>query len=91
MLATFGGLTKLKFLNLKATYVTDNSLPILLKLTELAELNVAGTQLTDTSFLALGKIPSLKKLNVANTDIGFDTIDSLTESRSDLEVIEFEN
>ncbi|MBT6460019.1 MAG: adenylate cyclase [Planctomycetaceae bacterium] len=91
VLATFGGLTKLKFLNLKATYVTDNSLPVLLKLTELAELNVAGTQLTDTSFLALGKIPSLKKLNVANTDIGFDTIDSLTESRSDLEVIEFEN
>ena len=87
----FSGLTKLKVLNLKATYVTDDSLPILLKLDQLAELNVAGTQLTDTSFLALGKIPSLEKINVANTDIGFDTIDTLIESRDDLEVIEFEN
>ena len=51
----------------------------------------AGTQLTDKSFLAFGKLPLLKKLNVANTDIGFDTIDTLIESRNDLKVIEFEN
>ena len=62
-----------------------------MKMVQLSELNVAGTQLTDKSFLAFGKLPLLKKLNVANTDIGFDTIDTLLESRDDLEVTEFEN
>ena len=91
VLDTFKQLTNIKVLNLKATSVTDESLPTIMKMTQLTDLNVAGTQLTDTSFLALGKLPLLKTLNVANTDIGFDTIDTLLESRDDLEVIEFEN
>ncbi len=90
-LAALTGLKNLTVLNLMATSVTDAALPALLKFEQLVELNVAGTQLADESFLALGRLPALKKLNVANTGIGFDTIDTLIESRDDLEVIEFEH
>jgi Leucine-rich repeat (LRR) protein len=87
----FGGLSKLKALNLKATTITDESIDTLMKLQNLEDLTVAGTQLSDDSFRKLGTLPKLKKLNVANTSIGFDVIDELAESNKALEVIEFEN
>jgi Leucine-rich repeat (LRR) protein len=88
-LKTFGGLSQLQTLDLKATQITDESLPVLMKMQKLKELNLMGTQLSDQSFRSIGTLPELKKLNVANTSIGYDVVDELTESRPDLELIEY--
>jgi hypothetical protein len=78
-------------LDLKATDVTDQCVDTLMKLTNLETLNVGGTQLTDESFRRFGTLPKLKYMNVANTSIGYDVVDELNETRTDLEVDEFEN
>ncbi len=63
------GATKLSYLNVDGTGVTDADLPALAALPELSELSLGDTRVTDAGMIALAKSKSLSEVSLHRTKV----------------------
>lgn len=84
--APLEALTNLRDLNLEATRVTTESVPVILKMTKLERLNIAGSQIDDAGMVMLGQLPALKTLNLTNCYPTDDTLAELQAAKPDLAI-----
>lgn len=84
--AALAPLTELTELNIEATRISAESVPVILGFRKLKTLNMAGSQLDSADFVELGQLPELKVLDLTNCEVTQETVDALQAARPGLQI-----
>ncbi len=84
--AALAPLTALTELNIEATRISAESMPVILGFKKLRTLNMAGSQFDSPDFVELGQLPDLKVLDLTNCDVTQEAIDALLAARPGLQI-----